>query len=242
VAELLACGLQRILIVKEKTMTNSKASFLRVGGGRSTGPARGVAGVIFILFFAVSANAQISGTHSSQTGVENFTLNITNPASFSAVVTNNAQTDPGLDSMLFLFNSGGNGVFGNDDNGNASYPGGYNYQSNIIGNPGPAGTYTLSLTAFQYVPVDASGNHIFPLVETAPTAPNSGPAPGVGPVASYTLLANDGGNSLYFTGGYTIALTGATLVPEPAAFAVLSAGMFILFGRRRRAARLSLHA
>lgn len=140
----------------------------------------------------------------------------------------------GFDNELFLFDSGGKGVYANDD------VTGFRAPSTLpAGNPLTpinSGDYYLAITQCCSEPV-SSGGQIFTVAK-----PNnndlSGPtgAGSASPVAGYSgaFDATPGG------GSYQIFLTGAhaSVVPEPEVFSLMLAGlgMVSLFARRRKTA------
>jgi len=166
-----------------------------------------------------------------------FEIDIMAPALFSAQTIN-----PGAfgvdDPELFLFDSGGNGVYMNDDesggNTQACLP-------SVSANPCPSsvpagvnltpGDYYLAITYSANMPLDASSNEIFsPALSTDVVGPNGG----VGPVAGWDNGSFASPDSDLVN--YQIDLNGT--VPEPATW-LLSATAFLGFlTLRRRRTRL----
>lgn len=183
---------------------------------------------------------EITGSIMDQLGVEMFEIDITNAAGFSAITVG-----PGAfgipDTELFLFDSSGMGVYGNDDidGGNtlSCLP------SAVVSNPcsssrpggvGPMtdGDYFLAITRSANSPLDGSASDIFTILNSTDVA---GPNAGTGPIADW-----DGG---VFTNpdtdlvNFDILLTGTTPVPEPGTWALIAAGFVGIFLRRKQLAR-----
>lgn len=138
-----------------------------------------------------------------------FTATVTAPSPFSGGV---------FDTALSLFNSSGNGLIFNDDTS------GTNTLSTISFTPTQDGVYYLGISNYSYFAKDAANKFIFPDTTAIP-----GPDPtglyssnsNAGPLASW------GNGAIGFVGDlgtYTINLTGATAVPEPA-----TGGIFLGF-------------
>ena len=108
------------------------------------------------------------------------------------------------DPQLFLFNSDGRGIYGNDDGFGtiqstlASGPGGFS--------PTKSGTYFLAISSFGYNPVSGKG-------EIFSDQNSDGVLEPMGP-GSESFLSGFTGSSTA-GGRYTINLTGAKAVPEP---------------------------
>ncbi len=146
----------------------------------------------------------ISGTLSGDADL--FRLSMTGDQKFSATTTGGAN----FDTQLFLFDSGGKGVYGNDNDGAS-------FQSALpIGgfSPEKSGTYYLGISGFDYDPVSPDGE-IFADFPDAGFNTVAGPT---GPGGESVLSGFDGAR-LEPGGSYTIALTGAETetksVPEP---------------------------
>jgi hypothetical protein len=142
----------------------------------------------------------ISGTLAGDADV--FQISLTGDRTFSAKTVGGAS----FDTQLFLFDSAGKGVYGNDDAGSFK-------QSTLPKgrfSPAESGNYYLAVSGFDYDPVSDGGEIFsdFPDVSfnkvVKPTA--SG---GESSVSGFDGARLDSG------GSYTIALTGAEPVPEP---------------------------
>ena len=183
---------------------------------------------------------EITGSIMDQLGVEMFEIDITNAAGFSAMTVG-----PGAfgipDTELFLFDSSGMGVYGNDD-----IDGGNTFRAcrrQVVSNPcsssrpggvGPMtdGDYFLAITRSANSPLDGSDNYIFTSVLSTDVV---GPNAGTGPIADW-----DGGvftNPDFDLVNFDILLTGTTAVPEPGTWALIAAGFVGIFLRRKQLAR-----
>lgn len=132
-----------------------------------------------------------------------FKLSLTGGGTFSATTVGGAS----FDTQLFLFNSKGIGIYGND---NASLTLENNQSTLPKGDfsPTKSGLYYLAISGFNYDPVSDQGE-IFP----NPGLPFSQVFGPTGPGGGSPLSGFAGPG---FSGGsYTIALTGAKAVPEP---------------------------
>jgi hypothetical protein len=142
----------------------------------------------------------IAGTVANANDVDMYRIEITDPARFSATTVPAA---PNQDTMLWLFDSTGRGVYANDDvTGNtapsvlpAGHPAG----------PQVAGVYYVAISIFDRVPVNAAGR-IFPQSICCsnnndvfgPTGPGGG-----SPLTGWANTGSQAGPH-----GYTIQLTG----------------------------------
>ena len=173
----------------------------------------------------------ISGTLSDAYDVDLFKIVIASPTLFSAT-TIGSSTPWDLDTQLYLFDSTGHAVFGNDD---ADYT---TLQSTIS-----ASSISHLTSGIYYLAISQSGNDpvnsVSQLLFTGYGA-DSTAALTASTLANPTTLS-DWTNGTYFadSGSYQIALTGVTAVPEVATTAsalgacALAAGMWL---RRRRTA------
>lgn len=135
-----------------------------------------------------------------------FQIFVTGGRTFSATTVGGAS----FDTQLFLFDSAGVGVYGNDNSSvspdQSTLPtGGFS--------PAASGIYSLGISGFNYDPVSALGAQgaIFPDFPNVAFNEVVGPTgPGGGsPLSGFNGARLDPG------GSYTIALTGAEAVPEP---------------------------
>ncbi len=161
-----------------------------------------------------------------------FQIVISSPTAFSASTTGFVAGRNSFDTQIALFTSTGLGVVTNDD----AAAGGS--QSTIAAGSVslPAGTYYLLISGSGRYATSAGGL-IFPNYTDGTTDPSGtyGPtgAGGTGTLSGYTGNSNEGG-------AYSIALTGAQLVPaavpEPSSLAAIATGLGgLLMVLRRRA-------
>jgi MYXO-CTERM domain-containing protein len=179
----------------------------------------------------------ISGATSANDFVDAYCIHITDPASFYAtgatIVDANASVN--WDLRLWLFDSAGNVMLGNDDTFNDGLQSTVSDPSTFTAISGGAvnasasaialtpGNYTLVIGGYNGNALDASGAQIITL--SGNFSDLHGPNTGVGPLASWT-----GGAS----GTYTIALNGAGYCEVPTPGALASMAFAGLFGLRRR--------
>lgn len=142
----------------------------------------------------------ISGTISGDADL--FQIFLTDSQTFSATTVGGAS----FDTQLFLFDSEGMGIYGNDNatpklNQSTLPTGGFS--------PTASGIYYLAISGFDYDPVSATGKIFadFPEVSFDQVVGSTGPG-GKLPLSSFDGARLDSG------GSYTIALTGAETVPQ----------------------------
>lgn len=176
----------------------------------------------------------IYGSISTNADVDLYKIFIADPTTFSASVTS---TTGNFDSVLALFNSGGYGVYGNDDaklgSSDAGLPAG-----SLLGPQAP-GWYHLAVFGLDTTPTSGNGftpdHYIAPNTSSPFTAVISASGPGGAspltgwaPVPLVATLNED----------YRIRLSGVSVspVPEPETYAMLLAGLALMgaVARRRR--------
>lgn len=186
---------------------------------------------------AGTALTAINGALTLTNGISDsdlFQIVVSSPTGFSATTTGFVAGRNNFDTQLALFSSTGLGVVTNDD----AAAGGS--QSAIA-----AGSVTLTPGTY-YLLISGSGRYatsagglIFPNYTDGTTDPTGtyGPtgAGGTGSLSGYTGNSNEGG-------AYTVALTGAqvvpAVVPEPTSLAALATGLGgLLMALRRRTAK-----
>lgn len=142
-----------------------------------------------------------------------------NGGAFSANATSITATGGNDDTKLYLFDSAGLGVAGDDD---SSTTGG-TFDAGLNGLVLPAGIYYLAITDYNYIPTSVGGN-IFPGGNgVGPTGP--------GGASPHTGWSADSHETSW---NYRIDLEGASyIVPTPGAFLTL-AGAGLVATRRRR--------
>jgi hypothetical protein len=171
----------------------------------------------------------ITGSTSSADLQDMYLINIRDWQNFSAGVDPAVGTgSTTFDTQLWLFREDGTGVIANDD-----CPGGCpGFHSHISG-PTPTdggtgltsnGNYYIAISGFNNDPVSAGGA-IFTQVDFAELSSADGPG-GASPITGWDTVAGA-------TGSYTIGLTGANFVPEPATLSLLALGGLAILRRRR---------
>jgi len=184
----------------------------------------------------------ISGTISQDSDIDLYKIYISDPTSFSAIVSGGNGFIPefggdGWDSVIALFDQNGYGVYFGDDfidgNGQAGLP------ANHLYGPRTAGIYYLAISDDAWAPLSGSASSasdlifpvsVFPFTDIlGPTSPGGNSAlTGWG-----RSLIED--NPLDNGGTYSVALTGVSPVPEPETYAMFMAGLGLMgFIARRR--------
>ena len=153
----------------------------------------------------------IGGTFGSLSDVDLYRIDITDAASFSAATSAAADTD----TVLFLFDTSGFAIGGNDDV--TGGPPSDQYFSLLTGVAGLTnGTYLLAISRWPYFPVSAGGQ-MYPIdLQSEAIVPDQGVTYPSGPGGAQAL---SGWQNAFNTEDplqpvYSIALTG---VPEPSA-------------------------
>jgi hypothetical protein len=155
-------------------------------------------------------------------GADMYEISITG-TSFSAITSLRGTST--LDPALYLFSASGASAVGQFAENDIS---GTNDQAQILVASGlTPGTYFIVIAPDNQQPTSAGGDEIFGNI--------TGTTGQVTPVASNTILKSwtDTGDS---SGQYVISLTdaGFAQAPEPAAFALVGAGLLALAGLKRR--------
>lgn len=176
----------------------------------------------------------ISGTLSGfDDPADLFEIFLTEGQSFFASTVGGAD----FDTRLFLFDADGSGIYFNDDSSGT-------LQSTLPANssftPTQSGTYYLGISGFDYNPVNAEGDRLFPSLADFPVdVPAEDIFTGVfgptGPGGDAPLDGFDGA-ILNSGGSYTIALAEAEAVPEPSSILAL-----LIAGASGAALRLRSH-
>lgn len=179
---------------------------------------------------------QIFGSLLTGADVDLYLINITNPATFSATTVNTLTNGTGLDTALFLFDSNGRPVYGNDDDASGTVVTSTLSAGNSLG-PIVAGLYYLAIGLSGAEPVNFANIALFvTTTSTATRGPN--PIAANNPLANWDT-SNVNGSFPTFPSNYQIDLTGATTaaIPEPStlAFTILGvAGLIGLTQKRKR--------
>jgi hypothetical protein len=201
----------------------SAAAFTEVGDAPALPPGETPSGVPLLA---------IDGSFMALGDVDLYRIEITDAASFAAETT----SGPGADTVLFLFDTNGIAIAGNDDvtGGNAVTE----YWSRLASIPGLVnGSYLLSISRWPYFPLSAGGQIFSIDVGSEVLIPDQGVAFPTGPGGAQPLTgwANAFGSDDALQPAYSIALTG---VPEPGEAALDAAALaaFSVLGIARRAA------
>lgn len=163
-----------------------------------------------------------------------FQISLTAGQSFFASTVGGAD----FDTRLFLFDANGSGIYFNDDSSGTLQS---TLPTNSSFTPTQSGTYYLGISGFDYNPVNAAGERIFPSFTDFPIdVPAENIFTGVfgptGPGGNAPLAGFDGA-ILNSGGSYTIALAEAESVPEPSfilALLVVGASGAALRSRNQR--------
>jgi hypothetical protein len=185
---------------------------------------------------------EILGTITDQLGVNMFKISIVDPVAFSAITVATSFGIP--DTVLFLFDSNGNGVYANDDlsgsntlsclpSADAGNPCVSSRPSGV--GPASAGIYYLAITRSANFPLSGGSEIFSPLSSTDVVGPALS---GSNPVDGWDNNAFTSSN--FDLVNYDILLTGTTgsTVPEPTTRGVVGAvGLLLVFIRWRFASR-----
>jgi len=192
----------------------------------------------------------ITGTFSNINDMDVYRFRITTPTAFSAT-TSGGSTDPGLDTMLFLFRSNGTGLAGNDDTSTTDFRSTLPLPVPARPNDPPTyttlapGDYLLAVTIWANRPTGTGGASIFGSQEGPDLNAANNPrvfAPVAGEDTDIFTGQNSQGNpanvppGLTFPTPYTVALTGVAPVgvPEPGTVALCGAAAVAGLAVRRR--------
>jgi PEP-CTERM motif len=206
-----------------------------VGAGALPGTA---ADLTAINVTEITGSITIPDPMDTLSGVEMFKLNISDYLDFSAI--SNGLPFGIADTELFLFDSTGAGVYGNDDQG-GSDPVAYTLAClpSVVSNPCPStrpsgvgptsdGIYYLAITSSANGPLDGDFNEIFNILDSTDV---------VGPSSSVPI-ANWDGNA--FTSpdtdlvNFDITVTGVSKTPEPGVLALLAIGLLCITLRKKQ--------
>lgn len=160
----------------------------------------------------------ISGTIGTSTDADlySFTLSVATQLRFVSTSTT------GIDTNIFLFNSTGVALFGNDDS-STSIQGAFT--TNLLA----AGTYYFGISLSGNEPVNSNNQLLF----TSAQPPGS-LRTAAGNVNPTTLATFNGNTAVAETGPYSVAITA---VPEPSTTVTALAGVLASFGLVRRLRR-----
>ena len=174
----------------------------------------------------------IRGTVSTNADVDLYKIFISSPTTFSASVTSETGN---FDSVLALFNSGGFGVYGNDDaklgDSGAGLPAG-----SLLGPQAP-GWYYLAVFGLDTTPTSGNGttpdHYIAPDTSSPFTSVLSASGPGgASPLSGWAPVLP--GDVVTINEDYRLRLSGVSVVPEPETYAMLLAGLGLMGARARR--------
>ncbi len=176
----------------------------------------------------------IRGTVSTNADIDLYKIFISDPTTFSASVTS---ATGNFDSVLALFNSGGFGVYGNDDaklgDSGAGLPAG-----SLLGPQAP-GWYYLAVFGLDTTPTSGNGttpdHYIAPNTSSPFTSVLSASGPGgASPLSGWAPVLP--GDVVTINEDYRLRLSGVSVVPEPETYAMLLAGLGLMgaIARRRK--------
>jgi hypothetical protein len=181
----------------------------------------------------------ITGTLTLNLGISEadmYEIYINSPTTFSATTTGFSPGVNNFDTQLFLFDLTGHGIYANDDDTTSGGPGSTLPAGTAFMSSLPAGFYYILITGSGQFPADSLGRPLFPNFTTGadPTGV-FGPTGtgGANAIAGYTGNSTEGGN-------YSIALTGAQVVPEPSIVGLMLpgiAGLLLLQSQRAKRKR-----
>ncbi len=157
----------------------------------------------------ISGNGPLLGSFASLGDVDLYRIDISDAASFAAETVAGA----GVDTVLFLFDTNGLAIAGNDDlTGGNSITAYFSRLSSVAGLID--GTYLLAVSRWPYFPVSAGGQIYSINVTNEELVPFQGVAYPTGPGGNQSLTSwpNAFGTDDPLQPPYSIALTG---VPEP---------------------------
>jgi hypothetical protein len=171
----------------------------------------------------------IGSLNDQTTGADMYEISIVNPAAFSATVTGNGN-DPIVNTALYLFDSSGVGLFGNDNISGAD-----SLSAIPVGttNSLAAGLYYILIVPSGHLPENGTTLLFGDLTNTTTV----GPATSAKIIKKYATSGTTP-NPADSGKGYDIVLTGASFAqtPEPATVALIGSGLLALgIWKRRRA-------